>query len=37
MYKRYINSVIITLLSFKQNFTKPDKQIFTKKNFTSEI
>ena len=31
MYKRYINSIIITLLSFKQNFTKPNKQIFTKK------
>ena len=29
--------LIITLLSFKQNFTKPNKQIFTKKNFTSEI
>ena len=37
MYKRYINSIIIALLSFKQNFTKPNKQIFTKKNFTSEI
>ena len=37
MYKRYINSIIITLLSFKQNFTKPNKPIFTKQNFTSEI
>jgi len=31
MYKRYINSIIITLLRFKQNFTKPNRQIFTKK------
>ena len=37
MHKRYINSIIIALLSFKQNFTKSNKQIFTKKNFTSEI
>ena len=37
MYKRYINSIIIILLSFKQNFTKPNKKIVTQKNFTSEI
>ena len=37
MYKRYINSIIIILLSFKQNFTKPNKKIVTQKNFTGEI